>query len=55
LDQCRIGHDADEFIREIESALIDPGPSVQRSDAIRAESWEARVDQLRELVAELPG
>lgn len=54
LGQCRIGHDADEFITEIENALVDPGPTAERSNAIRAESWEARVDQMRELLAALP-
>jgi glycosyltransferase involved in cell wall biosynthesis len=53
LGQCRIGHNSDEFIREIEAALLDPGPSIARSDAIRAESWEARVDQMREILAGL--
>jgi glycosyltransferase involved in cell wall biosynthesis len=53
LGQCRIGHDAAGFIREIGEALKDPGPSRERSEAIRAESWEARVDQMRELMAGL--
>lgn len=53
LRQCRIGRDRDEFIREIESALADPGPGAARSDAIRAESWEARVDEIRVHLASL--
>jgi glycosyltransferase involved in cell wall biosynthesis len=47
LGQCRIAHDAGEFISEIEKALIDPGPGLARSEAIRSESWEARVDEIR--------
>jgi glycosyltransferase involved in cell wall biosynthesis len=47
LGQCRIGTSAEEFIREIEMALADPGPSEKRSEAIRAESWDARVDEIR--------
>lgn len=47
LGQCRIGRDREDFIREIEESLADPGPSVARSEAIRAESWEARVDEIR--------
>ena len=47
LGQCRIGSSVEEFIREIELALADPGPSRARSEAIRAESWEARVDEIR--------
>jgi glycosyltransferase involved in cell wall biosynthesis len=51
LGTCRIGHDAAGFIAEIEAALKNPGPSVEQSEAVRAESWEARVDQMRELMA----
>ncbi len=47
LGQCRIGSSVEEFICEIELALADPGPSRARSEAIRAESWEARVDEIR--------
>jgi hypothetical protein len=53
LDLCRIGHDRDSFIREVELALQDSGPSVARSESIRSESWEARVDELREYMASL--
>jgi glycosyltransferase involved in cell wall biosynthesis len=47
LAQCRIGADHAGFIKQIEAALADPGPSEARSDAIRSESWEARVEQIR--------
>lgn len=53
LGQCRIGRNAVEFIREIEAALEDPGVSRARSEAIRAESWEARVDEIRRHLASL--
>lgn len=53
LGQCRIGRDGEGFIKEIEAALEDPGPSVARSEAIRSESWEARVDEIRKHLAEL--
>jgi glycosyltransferase involved in cell wall biosynthesis len=53
LGQCRIGHNTEEFIAEIEAALADPGPKPERSEAIRHESWEARVDQIREHLAAL--
>lgn len=53
LGQCRIGRDSREFISEIEAALVNPGTSVERSEAIRAESWEARVDEIRRHLAEL--
>ncbi|HEY0546543.1 MAG TPA: glycosyltransferase, partial [Pyrinomonadaceae bacterium] len=51
LGQCRIGRNKQEFIREIEAALDDAGPSPARSRAIRAESWEARVDEIRKHLA----
>ena len=53
LGLCRIGHDPASFIREVELALEDPGPSVARSESIRSESWGARVDELREFLADL--
>jgi len=53
LGLCRIGHDRASFIREVELALQDPGPSVARSELIRSESWNARVDELRAHLAEL--
>ena len=53
LGLCRIGHDEDSFIREVELALQDPGPSVARSELIRSESWGARVDELRGFLANL--
>ena len=47
LGKCRIGANRDGFIKEIEEALASPGPNVARSESIRAESWEARVDEIR--------
>jgi glycosyltransferase involved in cell wall biosynthesis len=52
LNLCRIGRNHDEFIREIEIALHSPGVLRERSDAVRDESWEARVDELREIIFE---
>lgn len=51
LGLCRIGNDHASFIREVELALQDPGPSVARSELIRSESWGARVDELRKCLA----
>jgi len=53
LRQCRIGDDADAFIREIDAALASPGPSRERSETMRGESWEGRVEELRRHVAAL--
>jgi len=47
LGQCRIAHDADSFVREIHAALRAPGPDAARSAAIRHESWDARLDEVR--------
>ncbi len=51
LGLCRIGADHDSFVREVEIALSDPGPRVERSEAIRAESWESRLDDIRRYLA----
>lgn len=53
LGLCRIGHDRDSFIREVELALQDPGPSHARSELIRGETWNARVEELRKHMASL--
>ena len=47
LGQCRIAADDDAFVREVDRALADPGPSEARSEAIRTESWAARLDEIR--------
>jgi glycosyltransferase involved in cell wall biosynthesis len=53
LGHCRLADGADEFIREIEGALAAPGPSAERSETMRGESWEGRVEELRRCVAAL--
>jgi glycosyltransferase involved in cell wall biosynthesis len=55
LGLCRIGRDRDGFVREVRGALRDPGPSPERSEAVRGESWGARLDEIRSLVAKLGG
>ena len=52
LKHCRIASGPDEFTREIERALEDPGPSPARSELMRDESWESKVDELRRHFAE---
>lgn len=51
LGQCRIADDAQAFIREIEAALADPGPKAARSESMRQESWEGRVEEVRRHIA----
>ena len=50
LGSCLIGKSHEDFIRQIETALETPGVSEKRSEQIRAESWEARVEELRQIV-----
>ena len=52
LKQCFIGADYASFIREIKRALAEPGPRAERSEKVRGESWEARVNELRGIMAE---
>lgn len=54
LKDCLIGKDHREFIEQIEIALQNPKPRQQISDAIRHESWEAKVNELREIIANCP-
>lgn len=53
LGQCRIAADADGFVREVAAALAQPGPSAARSEAMRSESWGARLEEIREHIATL--
>lgn len=51
LGQCRIADDAEGFIKEIEAALAAPGPQAARSETMRQESWEGRVEEVRRHIA----
>jgi len=53
LGLCRIGTDRESFVREVEIALREPGPSGERSERVRSESWDARVDELRGYLSQL--
>lgn len=53
LDYCRIGENHAGFIRQIEESLDNPKSKVEISDSIKDESWEARVDELREIMARM--
>ncbi len=53
LGLCRIGRDPESFVNAIKEALRDPGPDRARSEAVRSESWEARVDEIRMHLASL--
>jgi glycosyltransferase involved in cell wall biosynthesis len=53
LGLCRIANGPVETIAEIESALLDPGPSIARSDAVSRESWDSRLEDIRSHLAAL--
>ena len=53
LADCRVGTDHDDFIAQIETALREPKPRAEISDAVRHENWEAKVDELRDILASL--
>lgn len=50
---CRVARTRDEFVAEVGRALADGGPSRDRSELMRREGWEAKVDEMREHVAAL--
>jgi glycosyltransferase involved in cell wall biosynthesis len=47
LGTCGIGRTPTEFVRRVEEALADPGPSAARSEAMRTEGWAARLEEVR--------
>ena len=53
LGLARIAETKEDFARAIEEALGDPGPKARRSDAMKKESWEGRVEEVRQHVAAL--
>lgn len=50
LPYCLIGKTHADFIAKIEEILQNPKPREEVSDAIRHESWDAKVDELREIM-----
>jgi glycosyltransferase involved in cell wall biosynthesis len=54
LRQCRIGAGPEAFANAVAAALTDPGPNRERSEAMREHSWQARLDEIRGHVADLP-
>ncbi|MBP6003723.1 MAG: glycosyltransferase [Pyrinomonadaceae bacterium] len=51
LPDCLVGTGHDDFISKIEDALLHPKPRKAVSDAIAHESWEAKIDELREILS----
>lgn len=50
LDNCLIGQNHADFIEKIEFVLANPKSKEEISDGIRLESWEAKIDELREIM-----
>ena len=53
LGQCHIADGSAGFIAGIDAALREPGPRKERSETMRSESWEAKVDEIRRHMAEI--
>jgi glycosyltransferase involved in cell wall biosynthesis len=53
LGQCRIAGNPESFVAEVRAALEEGGPCRARSEAVRCESWEARVEEIRQHLASL--
>ncbi len=51
LEDCLVGVDHDDFIARIEEAIANPKPRKTVSDAISHESWEAKIEELRTIMA----
>ena len=52
LDDVLVGADAQDFIKKIETAIASKKSREEISDAIKHESWEAKVEELREVIFE---
>jgi glycosyltransferase involved in cell wall biosynthesis len=53
IGHAEIADSHDDFIRALEEVLKDPGPKLWRSELMRHESWEGRVDELRQHIGGL--
>jgi glycosyltransferase involved in cell wall biosynthesis len=53
LKYCRVGRAHEEFIEQIEAALRNPISRAQISDSIKTESWDAKVDELRQIIEKM--
>lgn len=51
LKHCLLGKDHSDFIAKIEYALAHPLPKEEISDSVREESWDAKIDELRLIMA----
>jgi glycosyltransferase involved in cell wall biosynthesis len=52
LDECLVAVDHDDFLAKIETALTSPKTRQVISQSVAHESWESKVDELRQIVFE---
>lgn len=55
LENCLVGTGHEDFLAKIETALSRTSSRREISDSVRHESWEAKVEELRELLARTCG
>jgi glycosyltransferase involved in cell wall biosynthesis len=53
LKHCRVGETHEEFIFQIEEALRSKTTRAEISDSIKDESWDAKIDELREIIGQV--
>jgi glycosyltransferase involved in cell wall biosynthesis len=53
LEDCLVGESHEHFIEQIEAALANPKPRREISDNIKQESWDAKIDELKSILANL--
>ena len=53
LANCLIGENHSDFISKIEYVLANPKPREAVSDAIKQESWESKIEELRKIMTKL--
>ncbi len=53
LEDCLVGQSHEDFIRKIEFALSNPKSKTEISDRISHESWDAKIDELRYIMAQV--
>ena len=53
LEDCLVGTDHEDFIKKVAFAISSPRPRGEISDRIEQESWESKVDELRQILAGL--
>lgn len=51
LDNVLAGVDHEDFITKVAEIIANPKPRAEVSDAIRHESWDAKIDELRAIMA----